>query len=161
MKKTLLLLGFVLTAIVANAQSLKDAVSGNAQLLNAVSFGKTARAERVLKAPGKAAMHKLSVPKDEKPIFDPEGEDEAYIMAYTENNGFYEQPYTNGKVTVRQDGTTFYFNGLTPGGNRDYRGAKESWLKGEKVGEEIVVKAGQVLVQNDAKTFYLEIVHAD
>lgn len=30
MKKTLLLLGFVLTAIVANAQSFKDAVSGNA-----------------------------------------------------------------------------------------------------------------------------------
>ena len=90
MKKTLLLLGFVLTAIVANAQSLKDATSGNAQLLNAASFGKTARAERVLKAPGKALMHKLSVPKDEKPTYDPEGEDEAYIMAYTENNGFYE-----------------------------------------------------------------------
>lgn len=162
MKKTLLLLGFVLTAIVANAQSFKDAVSGNAPLLKTTSANNTAApAERVLKAPSKALMHKLSVPKDEKPIFDPEGEDEAYIMAYTENNGFYEQQYTNGKVTVRQDGTTYYLNGLTPGGNRDYRGAKESWLKGEKEGEEIVVKAGQVLVQNDAKTLYLEIVHAD
>ena len=114
MKKTLLLLGFVLTAIVANAQSFKD-VSGNAPLLKTTSANNAAApAERVLKAPSKALMHKLSVPKDEKPIFDPEGEDEAYIMAYTENNGFYEQQYTNGKVTVRQDGTTYYLNGLTP-----------------------------------------------
>lgn len=78
MKKILLLLGFVLTAIVANAQSFKDAVSGNAPLLKTTSANNTAApAERVLKAPGKALMHKLSVPKDEKPIFDPEGEDEA------------------------------------------------------------------------------------
>lgn len=127
MKKTLLLLGFVLTAIVANAQSFKDVVSGNAPLLKTTSSNNTAApAERVLKAPSKALMHKLSVPKDEKPIFDPEGEDEAYIMAYTENNGFYEQQYTNGKVTVRQDGTTYYLNGLTPGGNRDYRGARRA-----------------------------------
>ena len=75
MKKTLLLLGFVLTAIVANAQSFKDAVSGNAPLLKTTSANNTAApAERVLKAPSKALMHKLSVPKDEKPIFDPEGE---------------------------------------------------------------------------------------
>ena len=72
MKKTLLLLGFVLTAIVANAQSFKDAVSGNAPLLKTTSANNTAApAERVLKAPSKALMHKLSVPKDEKPIFDP------------------------------------------------------------------------------------------
>lgn len=78
MKKTLLLLGFVLTAIVANAQSFKDAVSDNAPLLKTTSANNTAApAERVLKAPSKALMHKLSVPKDEKPIFDPEGEDEA------------------------------------------------------------------------------------
>ena len=151
MKKTLLLLGFVLATIAANAQTLLGTPLSN----------NTTQKERVLKAPGKAALHKLSVPKDEKPTYNPEGEDEAYIMAYTENNGFYEKQYTNGKVTVRQDGTTYYFNGLTPGGNRDYRGAEESWLKGEKVGNEIVIKAGQVLVQNDAKTLYLEIVHAD
>ena len=80
MKKTLLLLGFVLTAIVANAQSFKDAVSGNAPLLKTTSANNTAApAERVLKAPSKALMHKLSVPKDEKPIFDPDGEDEARL----------------------------------------------------------------------------------
>lgn len=80
MKKILLLLGFVLTAIVANAQSFKDAVSGNAPLLKTTSANNTAApAERVLKAPSKALMHKLSVPKDEKPIFDPEGEDEARL----------------------------------------------------------------------------------
>ena len=151
MKKTLLLLGFVLATIAANAQTLLGTPLSN----------NTTQKERVLKAPSKAALHRLSVPKDEKPTYNPEGEDEAYIMAYTENNGFYEKQYTNGKVTVRQDGTTYYFNGLTPGGNRDYRGAEESWLKGEKVGNEIVIKAGQVLVQNDAKTLYLEIVHAD
>ena len=42
MKKTLLLLGFVLTAIVANAQSFKDAVSGNAPLLKTTSANNTA-----------------------------------------------------------------------------------------------------------------------
>ena len=42
MKKTLLLLGFVLTAIVANAQSLKDAVSGNAPLPQTTSANNTA-----------------------------------------------------------------------------------------------------------------------
>ena len=41
-----------------------------------------APAERVLKAPSKALMHKLSVPKDEKPIFDPEGEDEAGFFGF-------------------------------------------------------------------------------
>lgn len=83
MKKILLLLGFVLTAIVANAQSFKDAVSGNAPFLKTTSANNTAApAERVLKAPGKALMHKLSVPKDEKPIFDPEGEDEAGFFGF-------------------------------------------------------------------------------
>ncbi|MCI6341728.1 MAG: hypothetical protein MR788_04105 [Prevotella sp.] len=54
MKKTLLLLGFVLTAIVANAQSFKDAVSGNAPLLKTTSANNAAApAERVLKAPAR------------------------------------------------------------------------------------------------------------
>ena len=88
MKKTLLLLGFVLATIAANAQTLLGTPSSN----------NTTQKERVLKAPSKAALHKLSVPKDEKPTYNPEGEDEAYIMAYTENNGFYEKQYTNGKV---------------------------------------------------------------
>lgn len=83
MKKILLLLGFVLTAIVANAQSFKDAVSGNAPLLKTTSSNNTAApAEHVLKAPSKALMHKLSVPKDEKPIFDPETEDEAGFFGF-------------------------------------------------------------------------------
>ena len=74
---------FVLAAIVANAQSFKDAVSGNAPLLKTTSANNTAApAERVLKAPSKALMHKLSVPKDEKPIFDPEGEDEAGFFGF-------------------------------------------------------------------------------
>ena len=42
MKKTLLLLGFVLIAIVANAQSFKDAVSDNAPLLKTTSANNTA-----------------------------------------------------------------------------------------------------------------------
>ena len=69
--------GFVLTAIVAHAQSFNDVVSGNAPLLKTTSANNTdAPAERVPKAPSKALMHKLSVPKDEKHIFDPEGEAE-------------------------------------------------------------------------------------
>ena len=54
MKNTLLLLGFVLTAIVANAQSFKDAVSGNTPLLKTTSANNTAApAEHVLKAPAR------------------------------------------------------------------------------------------------------------
>ena len=42
MKKTLLLLGFVLTAIVANAQSFKDTVSGNAPFMKTTSANNAA-----------------------------------------------------------------------------------------------------------------------
>ena len=83
MKKTLLLLGFVLTAIVANAQSFKDAVSGNAPLLKTTSANNTAApAEHVLKASSKALKHKQSEPKDDKPIIDPETEDEAGFFGF-------------------------------------------------------------------------------
>lgn len=151
MKKVLLLLGFVLATLCADAQTAQS-----------VAFaGGTQKAQRSLKAPTKAFLKKVSVPKDDKPLFNPEGEEEGYIMTYTDNNGFYEQTYTNGKVTVRRNGSTYYFNSLTPGGNRSYRGAEESWLKGDRVGDEIVVKAGQVLVENQAKKLYLEVVHAD
>lgn len=67
MKKTLLLLGFVLATIAANAQTLFGTSLSN----------NTTQKERVLKAPSKAALHRLSVPKDEKPTYNPEGEDEA------------------------------------------------------------------------------------
>lgn len=100
-------------------------------------------------------------PMWEDPLFDPEGEEESYIMAYTDNNGFYSQDYTNGKVKVRKNGTTYYFNGLTPGGNRSHPGAEESWLVGEIEGDEIVIKAGQVLVENQANKLYFQVVHAD
>ena len=107
------------------------------------------------------ASAQQTIPMDDDPLFDPEGTDEGYIMSYTENNGFYEQSLTNGKVMVRRNGSTYYFNGLTPGGNRSYKGAPESWLVGEQDGNEIVIKAGQVLVENQSKKLYLEIVHAD
>lgn len=122
----------------------------------------TINAQPMHKTPLKAALHKLNVPKGEKPLFDPEGAEEQYIMAYTDDNGFGSTDYTNGKVYVRKsdDGTTWYFNGLTPGGNRSYKGAPESWLVGTKEGNEIVIQAGQVLVQNQSKTLYFEVVHA-
>ena len=152
MKKTLLLLSFVLATIAASAQ-LRNTPTPFAD--------NKAKTEHRLKAPSAATLQRTNVPKDDKPTFDPEGTEESYIMAYTDNNGFYEASYTNGKGMVRKDGSTWYFNGLTPGGNRSYRGAEESWLRGEKEGDEIVIKAGQMLVQNQAKTLYLEIVHAD
>ena len=62
MKKTLLLLGFVLATIAANAQTLFGTPLSN----------NTTQKERMLKAPSKAALHKLSVPKDEKPVYNPE-----------------------------------------------------------------------------------------
>ena len=152
MKKPILSIIFALATLTANAQSHTATLGNN-----------TAKKERVLRVPSNAALKRLNVPKDDKPLFNPEGEEEGYIMAYTDNNGFYEQDYTNGKVYVRKsaDGSTYYFNGLTPGGNRSYRGADESWLVGKKEGDEIVVKAGQVLVENQAKKLYFEVVHAD
>ena len=152
MKKFLLLLGFVLATVSAGAQTLPTA-----------SLDGGARNGRVLKALPHGAIHRLGVPKGDKPLYDPEGAEEQYIMSYTDNNGFGYTDYTNGKVYVRKsaDGSTWYFNGLTPGGNRSYKGAPESWLVGTRQGDEIVIKAGQMLVQNQAKTLYFEVVHAD
>lgn len=143
----------MLATIAASAQSLTSSLlQGNAT-----------QTKRVLKALANAVLRKLNVPKGDKPLYNPEGNEEFYIMAYTDNNGFSERDYTNGKVAVRKttDGTTWYINGLTPGGNRDYKGAPESWIEATKTGNELVIKAGQVLVDNQAKKLYLEIVHAD
>lgn len=114
-------------------------------------------------APSFSAPNRINVPKGDEPTYVTEGSSEFYIMSYTDNNGFGALNYTNGKVEVRKssDGKTWYFNGLTPGGNRDYKGAKESWLVGTVDGDEVVIKAGQVLVDNQAKKLYFEVVHAD
>lgn len=152
MKKTLLIVSLALATVMASAQQpTEPALQG------------TTKKECRLKAPAKSTLHKINVPKGDKPLLDPQGEDEGYIMTYTENNGFYSQDYTNGKVYVRKsaDGDTYYFNGLTPGGNRSYKGAPESWIEGTKDGSEIVIKAGQVLVENQSKKLYLEVVSAD
>lgn len=151
MKKTLLLLCFCIAALTAGAQNAAlrlapQAVSGKMN---------------VLKAPAGAAHKGVDVPKDTDPVFNPEGTDELYIMTYVDSNGFMDVTYTNGKVTVRTsaDGKTVWFNSLTPGGNRESKGEPESWIKGERNGNDITVKAGQVLVKNDAHTLYLQIAH--
>lgn len=135
-----------------------------AQDVTSILLGKKPQAKVLaLKHHEIKAMRNINVPKDDAPIYDPEGKEELYIMAYTDNDGFMEANYTNGKVRVRtsDDGNTIYFNSLTPGGNRESKGAKESWIKGTRSGNDITVKAGQVLVQNDAHTLYLQIAHVN
>lgn len=145
------MLCFCFAAIAAGAQSVAlrtapKAVGGKAH---------------VMKAPVSAAKKSIDVPRDDEPVYDPEGTDELYIMKYVDSNGFMDVTYTNGKVTMRTaaDGKTVWFNGLTPGGNRESKGEKESWLKGERNGNDITIKAGQVLVKNDAHTLYLQVAH--
>lgn len=151
MKKTLLLLSFCFAVLAAGAQ--------NAALRMAPKPAEAkAHAMKTLKS---VATQSIDVPKDDAPVYDPEGTEEYYIMTYIDSNGTSEDTFTNGKVAVRTsaDGKTMWFNSLTPGGNRESKGARESWIKGERNGNDITVKAGQVLVQNDTHTLYLEIAH--
>ena len=151
MRKFLLLLSFLCSVLTMSAQNNST-----------IRLDKKTQAKALaMKQHVGKAMRSISVPKDDAPIYDPEGKESLYIMSYTDNDGFMEANYTNGKVRVRtsDDGKTLYFNSLTPGGNRETKGAKESWIKGTRSGNDITVKAGQVLVQNDVHTLYLQIAH--
>ena len=153
MKKTLLILFIMCIALTVGAHD------GRLTLTPHVAQHKS----HVMKAPKSITTTSIDVPRDAEPVYDPVGTDELYIMAYTDNDGFMESDYTNGKVTVRTeaDGKTVWFNSLTPGGNRETKGARESWIKGTRSGDIITVKAGQVLVKNDAHTLYLQVAHVD
>lgn len=152
MKKTLLLMILFCAALNAAAQSLH---------LTGQQAAK--RTQQVMKAPKGTLAKSIDVPRDTAPTYDPTGTDELYIMSYTDNDGFMESSYTNGKVTVRTapDGQALWFNSLTPGGNRETKGSRESWIKGTRAGDKITIKAGQVLVKNEAHTLYLQIAHLD
>lgn len=151
MKKTLLMLCFCLAAIAAGANGVALRTASNAGGMKA----------RAMKAPASATTKAIDVPRDDEAVYDPVGTDELYIMKYVDSNGFMDVTYTNGKVTMRTaaDGKTVWFNGLTPGGNRESKGDKESWIKGERNGNDITIKAGQVLVKNDTHTLYLQVAH--
>lgn len=151
MKKTLLMLCFCLAAIAAGANGVALRTAPNVGGMKA----------RAMKAPASATTKAIDVPRDDEAVYDPVGTDELYIMKYVDSNGFMDVTYTNGKVTMRTaaDGKTVWFNGLTPGGNRESKGDKESWIKGERNGNDITIKAGQVLVKNDTHTLYLQVAH--
>lgn len=101
------------------------------------------------------------VPVDDKPVYDPEGTDEVYIMNVTENDQLYGTVSQVGyKMNIRKsaDGSTIWFRDLTPGfnpGDTEY-----AWVKGTVNGDEITVRAGQIVYYNEManSTLYLEVV---
>jgi hypothetical protein len=102
---------------------------------------------------------------DETAIYDPEGTDETYIMNVTENTFMGEERCNGYKMTVRRsaDGSTIYFRDLTPGYNIDETTGLYGWVKGYVNGNDITIKAGQVLYDNEAfgQKLYLEVVTMD
>ncbi len=104
------------------------------------------------------------VPVDDKPVYNPEGTDEYYIMNVTENDALYGTVKQIGyKMNIRRsaDGSTIWFRDLTPGfnpGDTEY-----AWVKGTVDGNEVTVKAGQIIYYNEManSTLYLEVVTLD
>lgn len=145
------MLCFCLAAVVAGAQGFAPTKA----------FTPANGKAHMTKAYASAPDRIIDVPRGDEPVFDPEGTDELYIMSYVDNNGFMDTEYTNGKLTVRTsaDGKMVWLNGLMPGANRETKGAIESWIKGERNGNDITIKAGQVLVKNEANTIYLQVAH--
>ncbi len=96
------------------------------------------------------------------PIYNPEGTDEHYVMNVVENSWMGEMDCYGYKMTIRRspDGKTIYFRDLTPGYNFDETTGKYGWVKGTIDGNDITIKAGQVLFDNAAfgQTLYLEAV---
>lgn len=104
------------------------------------------------------------VPIEDKPVYNPEGTDEAYIMNVTENDMLYGTVHQIGyKMNVRKsaDGTTIWFRDLTPGFNPG--DTEWAWVKGTVEGNEITIKAGQIVYYNEmaSSTLYLEVVTLD
>lgn len=98
------------------------------------------------------------------PIYDPEGEDETYIMDATEFSWTGEQRETGEKMVIRRsaDGKTIYFRDLAPLCNFDSATGKYGWIEGSIEGNDITVKAGQLLIKTDyGHIVYLETVTVD
>ena len=104
------------------------------------------------------------VPVDDKPVYDLEGTDEVYIMNVTENDQLYGTVSQVGyKMNIRKsaDGSTIWFRDLTPGfnsGDTEY-----AWVKGTVNGDEITIRAGQIVYYNEManSTLYLEVLTMD
>jgi len=106
------------------------------------------------------------IPLDESPVYNPAGNDEAYMMSVTEDQGPLGVSQQDGyKMTIRRDddGETIWFRDLTPGFSRHNDDDEYTWIKGTVSGTDITVKAGQVIYQNDfyGQKLYLESVTVD
>lgn len=98
------------------------------------------------------------------PIYNPEGTDEMWIMNATEYDGLTgESPQKGEKMHIRRsaDGKTIWFRDLIPLSNYDALTDRYAWIKGTVEGNDITVKAGQVMLQTDFKVLYLETVEMD
>ena len=88
---------------------------------------------------------------DDTRIFDPQGTEKRYMMAYTiqEPDGTYS--YTCDKMHIRfsDDGKTVWMKNLVPGYNDYDKTGKEAWVEGTVEGNEIIVKLPQLIWMGD------------
>ena len=103
------------------------------------------------------------VPMDDAPEYNPEGVEKSYIMNVTEYGGLFGEEIQVGyKMTIRfsEDGKTVWFRDLNPGFNRYSDDEEYTWIKGTIEGNDITVKAGQVLYINEmfGQKLYFEVV---
>lgn len=117
-------------------------------------------------APVKIPAKLPGVPLDEAPVYNPAGNDEAYMMSVTEDQGPFGVSAQEGyKMTIRRDddGKTIWFRDLTPGFNHYNDDDEYTWIKGTVSGTDITVKAGQVIYENDfyGQKLYLETITVD
>lgn len=106
------------------------------------------------------------VPMDAEAIYNPQGEETAYIMNVSEYGAIFGEEEQEGyKMAVRRsaDGTTIWFRDLNPGFNRYSDDEEYTWIKGTINGNDITVRAGQVVYANEdyGQKLYFEAVTLD
>ncbi len=106
------------------------------------------------------------VPMDAEAIYNPQGEETAYIMNVSEYGAIFGEEEQEGyKMAVRRsaDGTTIWFRDLNPGFNRYSDDEEYTWIKGTIDGNDITVRAGQVVYANEnyGQKLYFEAVTLD
>lgn len=105
------------------------------------------------------------VPMESNAVYDPAGGETDYIMNVTETDYFGESQCDGYKMHVRtsDDGEVYWFRDLAPGYGGDGASVPYSWVKGMREGDEVIVKAGQMIydVPANDQVLYLEAVTVD
>lgn len=114
-------------------------------------------------ADGRMPAAKLpGVPMEETAEYDPVGSDVTFIMNVQETDYFGSNQCDGYKMHVRvsDDGMTYWFRDFAPGYGGDGEKVRHTWVKGTLDGDEISVKAGQLIydMPDQDQVLYLEAV---